>query len=313
MSPPSVDAAFITVNYNTRPLLEEMVKFFRATPLPFSHRLTVVDNASTDGSREFLASCPDVTTLCNGENWGYGRAMNRGIAATQSKYVCLLNTDVVLNADALGALYGHLESHPQTGVASPRICYPGGRTQGFIFFDGLIPLYSTLAAKLLAKHHKLRVERATRPLRVDGVLGAFLFLRRELCPDGQLFDEDFFFYFEDSDLACRLARRGVRCDILPERSVVHLGGGSTAIRNGVQYYRSKYLYVQKQFGVRHASALQRLERLRIGQKILFYRLLKTVYPSESVLRKLELYRSVLGTLDTMVAGGGKTSLRRSAS
>ena len=133
--------------------------------------MTVVDNASTDGSPEFLASCPDVTTLCNAENQGYGRAVNRGIAASRSKYVCLLNTDVILNADALVALYRHLESHPQTGVASPRICYPGGRTQGFIFCDGLIPLYSTLVAKLLAKYHKLRVERAKRPLQVDGVLG----------------------------------------------------------------------------------------------------------------------------------------------
>ena len=208
---------------------------------------------------------------------------------------------MILNADALAALYRHLESHPQTGVASPRICYPGGRTQGFIFCDGLIPLYSTLAAKLLAKYHKLRVERAKRPLQVDGVLGAFLFLNRELCPDGKLFDEDYFFYFEDSDLARRLAKRGVRCDVLPDQSIVHLGGRSTTIRNGIQYYRSKYLYVRKQFGARHASALQSLERLRIGRKILFYRLLKTVYPSETVLTKLELY-----TLDF----GGRSILLR---
>ena len=283
-----------------------MVTFLRTTPLPFSHSLTVVDNASTDGSREFLASCPDVTALCNGENQGYGRPINRGIAASRSKYLCLLNTDVILNAAALVALYRHLETHPRSGVAAPRICYPGGRTQGFIFCGGLVPLYSILAAKFLAKYHKLRVERARRPLQVDGVLGAFIFLNRELCPDGNLFDEDYFFYFEDADLAHRLAKRRVRCDVLPDQSLVHLGGALTTVRNGIQFYRSKYLYVRKQFGARHASVLRSLERLRIGRKVLFYRLLKTVYPSQSVVTKLDLYRSIwrlFGTLGTQRGSG----------
>jgi N-acetylglucosaminyl-diphospho-decaprenol L-rhamnosyltransferase len=293
----SVDVAFVTVNYNTRGLLEEMVGFFRSTPLPFSHRLTVVDNASTDGSLDFLASCPEVTTLCNGENAGYGRAINRGVAASRSKYVCALNTDVVLNTDALAAMHGHLESHPQTGVVAPRICYPDGRTQGFLFCDGIVPLYSTLVAKLLAKHHKLRVERARRPLRVDGVLGALVFLRRQLCPDGKLFDEDFFFYFEDSDLARRLAKQGVRCEVLPDQSIVHLGGASTSVRNGIQYYRSKYLYVRKQFGPRHASALRAIDRFRIGRKVFCYRILQAIRPSNKTASKLELYRSVLRMLE----------------
>jgi N-acetylglucosaminyl-diphospho-decaprenol L-rhamnosyltransferase len=293
------DVAFITVNYNTRPLVEEMVKFFRTAPLPFSHRLTVVDNASTDGSLEFLSSCPDVATLRNGENLGYGRAMNRGIAASRSKYLCLLNTDIVLNAEALTALYRHLENHPETGVASPRICYPSGRTQGFIFRDGILPFYFNLVAKFQAKRQKLRVDRAKRPFRVDGVMGAFIFLNRNLCSDGKLFDEDYFFYFEDSDLAHGLAKRGVRCEVLPDVSVVHLGGGSTSIRNGIQYYRSKYLYLHKRYGARHAAVLRSLERFRLREKVLFYRLLKTVYPSETVLRKFDLYRSISESFDTL--------------
>ena len=300
--PPSerpTHVAFIIVNYNTRPLLEELVKFFRAAPLPFSHGLTVVDNASTDGSREFLASCPDVAVVLNAKNVGYGRAMNRGIAASRSKYVCLLNTDVILNAGALIALWRHLESHPQTGVSSPRICYPGGRTQGFIFCDGIAPHYSAFLGKLQAKRQKLRIERAQEPLRVDGFLGAFLFLRRELCPDGKLFDEDFFFYFEDTDLARRLAKRGVRCDVLPKQSVVHLGGQSTSVRNGIQYYRSKYLYVRKHYGPRHAAMLQALDRFRIRRKVLSYCLLKAISRSETIRGKLELYCSILATFDTL--------------
>ena len=282
-----------------------MVTFLRTTPLPFSHSLTVVDNASTDGSREFLASCPDVTALCNGENQGYGRPINRGIAASRSKYLCLLNTDVILNAAALVALYRHLETHPRSGVAAPRICYPGGRTQGFIFCGGLVPLYSILAAKFLAKYHKLRVERARRPLQVDGVLGAFIFLNRELCPDGNLFDEDYFSTSRTPTWLIDLPSGACVATSLPDQSLVHLGGAFTTVRNGIQFYRSKYLYVRKQFGATCFRAAP-LERLRIGRKVLFYRLLKTVYPSQSVVTKLDLYRSIwrlFGTLGTQRGSG----------
>jgi N-acetylglucosaminyl-diphospho-decaprenol L-rhamnosyltransferase len=296
-----VEVAFVTVNYNTRHLLEEMVGFFDTTRLPFSHSLTVVDNASTDGSLEFLASCPGVATLRNSRNLGYGRAINLGIAASRSTYLCLMNTDVVLGADALAALWRHMESHPQTDVSSPRICYPNGRTQGFVFHDGLVSLYVAPLARLLAKYHKLRLRWAKRPLRVDGVLGSFMFLNRRLCPDGRLFDEDYFFYFEDSDLARRLHKRGIRCDVLPDQRMVHLGGQSTSVRNDIQFYRSKYLYVRKQFGPRHAYVLQTLDPLRIWRKILAYRLLKAVFPSKRTVAKLELYSSILRTFSTLTA------------
>ena len=303
--PPSaqpVDVAFVTVNYNTRQLVEEMVRFFRTTPLPFSFVLVVVDNASADGSLDFLATCPEVVTVRNGENLGYGRAMNRGIAACSSRYVCALNTDLVLNGEALAALWRHLESHPRTGVASPRICYPGGRTQGFVFFDGIIPLYFALVSKLMTKYHKWRVERASRPLRVDGVLGAFMFLRRELCPGGRLFDEDFFFYYEDTELARRLTRQGVRCDVLPDHAIVHLGGQSTSVRNSIQYYRSRYLYVRKQYGPGHAALLMTLDRWRIRRKALFYSLMGKLFPSDTVKAKRQLYASILDSLASLTAG-----------
>ncbi len=298
-SEPSVDVAFITVNYNTRPLLEALVEFFRATPLPFTHSLTVVDNASTDGSIEFLATQPRVSKICNAENAGYGRAMNRGIAATQSRFICLLNTDVVLNADALVASWRHLKSHPRTGVSSPRICCPNGRTQGFVFCDGGVMLYSVLLSKCLAKYNKLRVERAKQPLRVDGVLGAFMFLNRELCSNGNLFDEDYFFYFEDSDLARRLRKREIQCDVLPDQRIVHLGGQSTNVRNGIQFYRSKYLYARKQFGSRHAVVLRALDRFRLWRKALSYRFLSVVFPTRTIRGKRELYSSILRTFPTL--------------
>ena len=286
------DVAFVTVNYNTKRLLVDLVEFFKATTFPFRYTLTVVDNASTDDSLDYLESCHNVCLVKNLENIGYGRAMNRGIAASRGKYVCAMNTDLVLNKEALIAVWDHLESHKETGVVSPAICYPGGRIQGFVFYGWKWLLYSNLLCKVTAKFLKVRIEFGKRPFRVDGVLGAFIFLRRDICLDGMLFDEDFFFYFEDTDLAHRLMKRGVRCDVLPTNRIVHLGGQSTNIRNSIQYYRSKYMYAEKHYGREFTYKLIDLDARRIRRKIRIYFLLGKICPIASLVKKFALYSSV---------------------
>ncbi|HQB40008.1 MAG TPA: glycosyltransferase, partial [Deltaproteobacteria bacterium] len=103
------DITFVTVNYNTRDLVREMLNFFRSASLPFSHALVVVDNNSTDGSHEFLTAQDDLLYIPAGENLGYGRAINRGIQASDSRYICVLNTDVVLNGACLTRLWEFME------------------------------------------------------------------------------------------------------------------------------------------------------------------------------------------------------------
>src|SRR5260221_10075283 len=89
-----IDIAFITVNYNTLECVSQLTSFFNSLDVPFTFTFTVVDNDSGDGSQEFLQSHPEIDYLQIGENIGYGRAINRGVAATASKYVCVTNTDV---------------------------------------------------------------------------------------------------------------------------------------------------------------------------------------------------------------------------
>src|SRR5260370_26107607 len=103
-----VDIAFITVNYNTLDCVKHLANFFSGVDVPFTFSFTVVDNNSRDGSQEFLQSRAELKYLQTGENLGYGRGVNRGIAATTSKYVCVTNTDVILNQDALVVLWRFL-------------------------------------------------------------------------------------------------------------------------------------------------------------------------------------------------------------
>jgi N-acetylglucosaminyl-diphospho-decaprenol L-rhamnosyltransferase len=285
-----VDIAFITVNYNTLECVKLLANFFRGLDVPFTFTSTVVDNNSTDGSQEFLRSRPEINYLQTGENLGYGRGINRGVAATASKYVCVMNTDIILNQDALVNLWRFLEERPEVGVCAPRITYEDGRDQGMVFKASLFSQYANCFAKLLASYEKRRIARATTPLRVEGAMGAFFLVRRFVIPLPALFDEDFFFFYEDTALAHTFKNNGVSCFIVPSATIIHLGGKSRSTSSISSFYESKYLYLKKFYGPFHARAIYFLDRARILRKWSVYSLFSRLTASERIKEKQRYYK-----------------------
>jgi N-acetylglucosaminyl-diphospho-decaprenol L-rhamnosyltransferase len=285
-----VDIAFVTVNYNTLDCVRELTAFFSNLDVPFSFSFTVVDNNSTDGSQAFLESRPEVEYLQTGENLGYGRGINRGVAATASEYVCVTNTDVILNRDALAHLWRFLEERADVGVCAPRITYEDGRDQGMVFKASLFSIYANWFAKLLASYEKRRIGRATAPLGVDGVMGAFFLIRRSVIPQPALFDEDFFFFYEDTALAHTLKNNGVQCLIVPAATIIHLGGKSGSANSVPSFYESRNLYLKKFYGPRHARAVYFLDRARILRKWSLYSLVARLTASERIKSKQRYYK-----------------------
>ena len=285
-----VDIAFITVNYNTVGQITELARFFETLQVPFTFTFTVVDNGSKDGSQEFLRSRAGIQYLETGENVGYGRAINRGVAATSSKFVCAMNSDVVLNREALVRLRRFLEEHPEAGVCAPRITYADGRDQGMVFHRSLASHYADSISRMLARSTKRKIAKAAGPVQVDGVLGAFFLIRRSLIPPSGPFDEDFFFFYEDTALAHALADRSVKSFVVPEAVVVHLGGKSRSADSVGFFYESKYLYLRKFYGAFHARAIYWLDRWRIFRKWLFYSLFSLVAPSKRLKFKRQHYK-----------------------
>lgn len=286
-----VDVAFITVNYNTCQLVAALIEFFRGAELPFSFRLVVVDNNSSDGSQELLATetMPELVAVPANENLGYGRGMNRGLAAVASRYACIMNTDLLLNREALLALWEFFQTTPDAGVAAPLIMGVEGRQQGFIFHPGILSLYSPLVCKLRSKCWKKQVEAATAPCEVPGVMGAFFMIRRDCCPSSDLFDRDFFFYYEDTELAHRLWSTGIKCYVLPKISIVHLGGQSTSAAGAKLFQAGRRLYITKVHGPFHAALLERLDHVRLYGKFLKYLLLVKVLRIHALRSKYDFY------------------------
>jgi GT2 family glycosyltransferase len=285
-----VEITFITVNYNTLECVRQLAGFFKTLDVPFTFSFTVVDNDSKDGSQEFLQSHPEVNYLQTGGNIGYGRAINQGVAATASKYVCVMNTDVTLNREALVRIWRFLEEHPDAGVCAPRITYEDGRDQGMVFSPSLFSHYANLFAKIGSRFAKVRIAKATSPVKVDGVLGAFFLIRRSALPSPTLFDEDFFFFYEDTALAHTLTNRAVPCFIIPEATIIHIGGKSRAADSISFFYKSKYLYLKKFYGPFHAKAIYFLDRARIFRKWSLYSLFSLFSASERIKSKQHYYK-----------------------
>ena len=290
------DVAFITVNYNTRHYLEAFFSFFRNNRLPFSHTLVVVDNGSTDGSRELLARTPELVYLPMETNCGYGTAINRGLAAVKSRYVVVMNTDIELTAPSLARLWEFMESSPDADWAAPLITSANGRQQGFIFHPSLLSLYWIRKSTVTSSWYKLQGKLKEQPFAVPGLMGAFFWLRRSSVPEsdrGQLFDEQFFFYYEDADLAYRLWQRGCRAYVVPDAATVHYGGGSSSLGALTYFMKSRFLFIEKHYGKSHAAAIQALDRFRIWRKFTQYRCLTRFFRTERFLSKLEKYRTEL--------------------
>ena len=93
----------------------------------------MVDNASSDDSIAMVqSSFPDVQVISNDRNLGFGRAVNRGIAASKGRYITLLNTDAMLTYGAMDILISFMDKHTDTAICGGQLVYEDGRKQHFI-------------------------------------------------------------------------------------------------------------------------------------------------------------------------------------
>jgi N-acetylglucosaminyl-diphospho-decaprenol L-rhamnosyltransferase len=167
--------------------------------------------------------------LANDRTRGFGANINRGAAATTAPYVVASNPDIEVASDAIEALTAFADAHPRCGIAGPQMRYPDGRWQpsrrSFPTVSGTIvrrtPLRRVLHPDSRQRRHYLLDERPTEPAPSDWLLGAFLFLRREMLEGLGGLDEGYRLYGDDIDLAYRARQAGWERWYVPDALVTH--------------------------------------------------------------------------------------------
>lgn len=215
--------AVILVNWNGRHDCEAAMAGLRSQTLK-PKELVVVDNGSSDGSREWFQDQPDVLLLNNPGNRGFAVAVNQGIAATTSPLVMLCNLDVCLDPPFLEALVERVLTAQDIGSAG-----------GLLRRDLEDPTVDSAGHVLhrsswVSNRGQGTVGRYPVAEEVFGVTAAAALYRREMLLDvalsGEVMCEAFFAYLEDVDLDWRAQWRGWRSFLEPLATASHRRGGS---------------------------------------------------------------------------------------
>jgi N-acetylglucosaminyl-diphospho-decaprenol L-rhamnosyltransferase len=207
--------------------------------------VVVVDNGSTDGSDLMVAErFPEVALLALGENLGFGPALNRAIAAHPADQVVLFNNDAVAEPRFVEALVDELGA----GVDSVAGVLVQERDPGLIDSAGVIADRTLMGFDHLHGEPLAAAAGAPDPLGPTG--GAALYRREALAAVGG-FDERIFLYYEDLDLALRLAARGGRCRLAGEARALHAYSASLGAASGAKYARTGWSrgYMLRRYGV----------------------------------------------------------------
>jgi N-acetylglucosaminyl-diphospho-decaprenol L-rhamnosyltransferase len=224
----------VVVNFNAARFLdacltsvENSVEADRATA---GNRIMVVDNVSTDDSQATVKNHPKVEWLQTGANLGFGRAANRGVAATSAPYVLILNPDTELDANAIGEMTAVLDANENLGVVGPQVLnadgtrYPSARS-----FPNLLDAAGHAFIGLITANNRWS-RRYLNPGQIDWVSGTAMLLRRTAFDAVGGFDEDYFMYVEDVDLCWRLRKENWAIAVAEKALVTHHIGGSSEQR-----------------------------------------------------------------------------------
>lgn len=256
----------ILVNYNDRRHLEACLSSLLKTASHPSPEIIIVDNASTDGSRAWLADAfPSVRMIANPENVGFSRANNLGARAGKGDFLLFLNTDTFVPEGALGRLLEKLAANPSIGAVGPALLHRPGSTQ--VSFGRRVSFAAQFWQKLvLNPYFKVRMKRGGKDRSVGWLSAACLLCRRTAFEQIGGFDENFFIYFEDIDLCYRLRKAGWRLVHVPAVRVFHEGGATTA--PGAAASRFEYRRSQLYFYEKHNSRLSHgLLKLYLGLNV----------------------------------------------
>jgi GT2 family glycosyltransferase len=278
----SLDLTVVILNWNTRDLLKDSLQSLVCAAIEIEMQVVVVDNASSDDSREMVRELfPEVTLIANSVNTGFGAGNNLALGTAVGRYVMFLNSDTVVTEGALDKMVRYADDNPDIGIVGPKLLNGDGSLQyscrsypnlGTGFFRNT-PLGRLFPNNRFTNDYLLTDYDHNAPRDVDWLSGAALMMRKSLIDEIGAFDEEYYMFCEDVDLCWRVNHTSIsnelrsasqktselagdkpratwRVSYFPESVIYHLIGKSTDLaptRMTYEFHRSQHLFYKKHY------------------------------------------------------------------
>jgi len=228
-----MDLSLIILNYDSKAKLINCLESIRVADFSdLSYEIIVVDNHSHDDLSNLNQIYPTIKIINSPKNLGMGGGNNLGLAVSSGEFILILNPDTIIAKQTIRILLGYLRSHPEVGLVGPKISYPDGSPQTSCsrFPNFFIPI---LRRTFLGEYFKnvrdrfIMTDFDHQSIRsVDWLMGSCLmFKKKTILPSGEIFaprfDERYFMYFEDTDLARQIWEKGLKVVYNPEAAIIH--------------------------------------------------------------------------------------------
>ena len=265
-----MDVSIIIVNYNTKKLTSDCIQSVIDKTLGIDYEIILVDNASTDGSKELFENDERIIYIYSDKNGGFGYGNNRGMEIAQGKYFFLLNSDTILLNNAVKEFFDYAECHGDKGVYC---CYLFGDAMQYVCSFFYFPAFTIAEFLKRLLHIKKYLPVDYKDKQVECISGADMFIPRVAIDAVGGFDERIFLYGEEGELQYRMKKVGYSGYILSAPKIQHLEGQSSTpsiwketvkikshfiiLKTHMKYptYLLARLYYAVNLGVRHLGYL----------------------------------------------------------
>jgi len=262
--------------------------------LELCDEIIIVDNASTDNSISQISKIyPNIQIIKNKFNSGYGHAANQGINSGKGKYFLICNNDITLPLNIFKDLEELFLKESRAGIIS------GQQTN----LEGEIIRTSSKKPSLLSEFDGIgRIDHNKDPDKITdvGILrGACLGVKKEMIEEIGAYDEDFFFYFEDTEWCIRAHKNSWKVILHPKIKIPHIGGSSSSelySKSRIEFYRSRIIFWKKIFPKSIVVLLYLWNMPKLCLDLIFYSLITLItFGQNTRIRKKMIDRAVVLT------------------
>jgi len=285
----------IILNYNVRYFLELCVLSVESALQNIDAEIIVVDNNSSDDSCEMIKSrFPNVKLIQNSQNLGFPKGNNIGVSQAKGNYICILNPDTVIAEDTFEKVLAFAKKQNNLGIIGVKLIDGTGNflpeskrgiPTPWVAFTKITGLYKLFPKSNFFNKYYAQHLNKNQTGEVEILVGAFMFLKKELYNEVGGFDEDCFMYSDDIDLSYMVLQKGKTNYYFHETTVIHYKGESTIKDNTYmkRFQQAMEFFYKKHFRVSFLFSAF----MKIG--IVFFSLVKRIQGRPKAKIKAENY------------------------